>query len=121
MKRDYSKLPVKLTLVNNTDNDVNIDLRDTFIQVLVNIEKGNTIDINVSTSEDLAVAIARATELGIETSFEQVTPGPEPEVPVEVGTEEDLKEAIASGAKDERAAAKLTHYREEIERVGDIV
>ena len=27
----------------------------------------------------------------------------------------------ASGAKDERAAAKLTHYREEIERVGDIV
>ena len=108
MKRDYSKLPVKLTLVNNTDNDVNIDLRDTFIQVLVNIEKGNTIDINVSTSEDLAVAIARATELGIETSFEQVTPGPEPEVPVEVGTEEDLKEAIASGAKDVKLTDNIT-------------
>ena len=108
MKRDYSKLPVKLTLVNNTDNDVNIDLRDTFIQILVNIEKGNTIDINVSTSEDLAVAIARATELGIETSFEQVTPGPEPEEPTEVGTEEDLKEAIASGAKDIKLTDNIT-------------
>ena len=108
MKRDYSKLPVKLTLVNNTDNDVNIDLRDTFIQILVNIEKGNTVDINVSTSEDLAVAIARATELGIETSFEQVTPGPEPEVPVEVGTEEDLKEAIAGGAKDVKLTDNIT-------------
>ena len=118
MKRDYSKLPVKLTLVNNTDNDVNIDLRDTFIQILVNIEKGNTVDINVSTSEDLAVAIARATELGIETSFEQVTPGPEPEEPTEVGSESALKDAIAEGKKDIKLTKNITVKDGELDITG---
>lgn len=118
MKRDYSKLPVKLTLVNNTDNDVNIDLRDTFIQILVNIEKGSTIDINVPTSEDLAVAIARATELGIETSFEQVPPDPKPEEPTEVGSESALKNAIAEGKKDIKLTKNITVKDGELDITG---
>lgn len=106
MKRDYSKLPVKLTLTNNTDQDINIDLRDTFIQIIVSIPKNESVDINVSTSEDLAIAIARAQELNIETSFEQVEPIPEE--PTEVSSVSGIKEAIAEGKTDVKLTKSIT-------------
>lgn len=118
MIKDYSKLPTILTLINNTDQDVNIDLRDTFIQTIVDIKKDETVLINVSTSEDLAVAIARATELGIETSFEQVTPDPKPEEPTEVGSESALKDAIAEGKKDIKLTKNITVKDGELDITG---
>ena len=102
MKKDFSKIPANVTITNTTDNKIEIELRDLFEQVPAQIEAGETLIVNIQTSEALAVLTHRVEDAGLEIVVEDGgdEPQPEPEEPTEVATEEDLKQAITEGKKE---------------------
>lgn len=105
MIKDYSALPQTLTITNGNEFDVKIQLRDHWKLVPAIIRAGDVLTINCTTSEDLALMITQSEEMNLTVEAENV---PQPEEPTEVGTEEDLKEAIASGVKDVKLTDNIT-------------
>ena len=105
MIKDYSALPQTLTITNGNEFDVKIQLRDNWKLVPAIIRAGDILTISCTTSEDLALMTTQSEEMNLTVEAGDV---PQPEVPAEVGTEEDLKEAIASGAKDVKLTDNIT-------------
>lgn len=105
MKRDFSKVPATVTITNDTDNKVILELSDLsgiFEQVPATIESGQELVLTVKLSEALAALTHRVEDAGIKMTVTESggdTPEPEPEEPTEVTDIDSLKEAITSGAE----------------------
>ena len=80
MIRDYSNVPVKKTITNNTDHRVVLN----FNNINIEIEAKQTVDVEVKRSEDLAVLMHRVEACELEIA----------DIGAEVSTQEDLKEAL---------------------------
>ena len=90
MVKDYSDVPVQVTLKNNNDNDIKFNLRDNWKEVPVVIKSNEELVILIETSEAWALLVKKAEEMNLELITEDVTY-------TEVSTEQDLKEAISNG------------------------
>lgn len=112
MKKDFSKVPVSVTITNTTENKIILELSDlsgVFEQVPATIEAGEVLVLNVKTSEALAALTHRVEDARIKmTVKESGGDEPEPEEPTEVTTEEELKQAIANGDKEVKLTDNIT-------------
>lgn len=82
MTGDYSNVPITVTLTNNTEYNIPIELRDLFEQVPAVIEAGQTLILKVQTSDALAVITHRAgvTDLEMNVTEEDIEQGGSSEV-----------------------------------------
>lgn len=101
MIKDYSDVPVKVTLKNNNENKVKFNLRDNWKEVPVELESNEEIVILVETSEAWALLVHKAEEMDLELTTEDVTY-------TEVSTEEDLKSAISNGEELVKLSDNIT-------------
>ena len=101
MIKDYSDVPVKITLKNNNENKVKFNLRDNWKEVPVEMESGEELVILIETSEAWALLVHKAEEMNIEMTTSDVTY-------TEVATEEDLKQAIANGEELVKLSDNIT-------------
>ena len=101
MIKDYSDVPVKVTLKNINENKVKFNLRDNWKEVPVELESNEEIVILVETSEAWALLIHKAEEMNLELTTEDVTY-------TEVSTEEDLKSAISNGEELVKLSDNIT-------------
>lgn len=96
MIKDYSKVPCTINIVNNREDNVDIDLR--FVEL--ELKAGQTLSLTVETSEQLALFINKAEELGLDVEVGEATEPETPVTPVEPETnkivdEASLQEALA--------------------------
>lgn len=108
MKRDFSEVPVEVTIKNTTGDRVAIDLRNTSMQIPSIMENEQEITLKVTTSEALALLTQKVKECGLEMTTSEGGDTPEPEKPTEVTTTEDLKEAIKNGDTEIKLADNIT-------------
>lgn len=101
MVKDYSDVPVQVTLKNSNDNKIKFNLRDNWKEVPVEMESGEELVILIETSEAWALLVHKAEEMNIEMSTSDVTY-------TEVATEEDLKQAIANGEELVKLSDNIT-------------
>ena len=101
MIKDYSDVPVQVTLKNNNDNDVKFNLRDNWKEVPVVIKSNEELVILIETSEAWALLVKKAEEMNLELTTEDVTY-------TEVSTEQDLKEAISNGEELVKLSDNIT-------------
>ena len=101
MIKDYSDVPVKVTLKNNNENKVKFNLRDNWKEVPVEIESKDELVILIETSEAWALLVHKAEEMDLELTTEDVTY-------TEVSTEEDLKSAISNGEELVKLSDNIT-------------
>lgn len=101
MVKDYSDVPVQVTLKNNNDNDIKFNLRDNWKEVPVVIKSNEELVILIETSEAWALLVKKAEEMNLELITEDVTY-------TEVSTEQDLKEAISKGEELVKLADNIT-------------
>lgn len=101
MIKDYSDVPVKITLKNDNDNAVKFNLRDNWKEVPVEIESKDELVILIETSEAWALLVHKAEEMSLELTTEDVTY-------TEVASEEDLKNAISNGEELVKLSDNIT-------------
>lgn len=101
MIKDYSDVPVKVTLKNNNENKVKFNLRDNWKEVPVEMESEEELVILIETSEAWALLVHKAEEMNLELTTEDVTY-------TEVASEEDLKNAISNGEELVKLSDNIT-------------
>ena len=101
MIKDYSDVPVKITLKNDNDNAVKFNLRDNWKEVPVEIKSKDELVILIETSEAWALLVHKAEEMNLELTTEDVTY-------TEVASEEDLKNAISNGEELVKLSDNIT-------------
>lgn len=111
MIKDYSDVPVKITLKNNNDNTVKFNLRDNWKEVPVEIESKGELVILIETSEAWALLVHKAEEMNLELTTEDVTY-------TEVASEQDIKDAIANGDKLVKLSDNITVSGGELDVTG---
>lgn len=96
MKKDYSNIPTTKTIVNNSGNDIVIELRDV-LQAPATIKNGESLTVCVKTSEGLAMLEQKLIELNLESA--EV-------IPIEIQSTEELVSALETA--EDGATIKLT-------------
>lgn len=111
MIKDYSDVPVKVTLKNNNENKVKFNLRDNWKEVPVEMESEEELVILIETSEAWALLVHKAEEMNLELTTEDVTY-------TEVASEQDIKDAIANGDKLVKLSDNITVSGGELDVTG---
>ena len=111
MVKDYSDVPVQVTLKNNNENKIKFNLRDNWKEVPVEIESGEELVILIETSEAWALLVHKAEEMNLELTTEDVTY-------TEVASEQDIKDAIANGDKLVKLSDNITVSGGELDVTG---
>ena len=111
MVKDYSDVPVQVTLKNNNENKIKFNLRDNWKEVPVEIESGEELVILIETSEAWALLVHKAEEMNLELTTKDVTY-------TEVASEQDIKDAIANGDKLVKLSDNITVSGGELDVTG---
>lgn len=70
MKKDFSKIPADKRIVNDTDSDLVMQIRDGYLQVPARIKSKETLSVKVTSSEDLAYLSKQCEQLNIPLEVE---------------------------------------------------
>lgn len=107
MIKDLSKLPVKITIKNTTNDTLKMELRDC-VQTSLILKPEEEASVLAQSSDSAIYVQKQALDLGIECSIEEKQE--EPETTKVVASEEELKEALANIEEGEtiKIASDLT-------------
>ena len=111
MVKDYSDVPVQVTLKNNNENKIKFNLRDNWKEVPVEMEAAEELVILIETSEAWALLVHKAEEMNLELTTKDVTY-------TEVASEQDIKDAIANGDKLVKLSDNITVSGGELDVTG---
>lgn len=102
MKKDFSNVPVIVTINNTTGNKIDIQLRNLVDQVVCILESEEQLVLKVTSSDALALLSHKVEDCGLKMTVESG------EEPTEVTTTEDLKEAIQNGVTEVKLTDNIT-------------
>ena len=70
MKKDFSNIPADKRIVNNTENDIVMNIRDGYLQVPAKIKSNETLSVKVTSSEDLAYLSKQCEQMNLPLEIE---------------------------------------------------